>query len=293
MSSSNKKAIQTLTGSLGQIRAREIISGEYDEYKAIKFIEPHRRNFYSFFLVKQGYIKHNIDFTSYTCSKGQVFFMAPQQVYLVDTADDFGGISISCQPEVLDQQETDLPIIRNIFQCNRICPDNEDLGEISGLAEKMVQIFNHEMIFSKDLMSSYLRIFLIYLSRAWIKENPANNSHPDQTAIIEKFRNLINQHWNTFHQVTEYASRLHITSGHLNSMVKSNTGKSAMDLIQEKKLIEAKRLLVHTNLSVKEIAFEAGFEDPAYFSRFFKKWNQVTPLEFKAEIREKYKSGPH
>ena len=291
MSSSKKKPIQTLTGSSGLIRAREIISGQYDEYRASKFIEPHRRNFYSFFLVKQGNIKHSIDFASYTCSKGQVFFMAPQQVYLVDSAEDFGGISISCQPEMLEKQELDLPIIRNILHSNRICPDNDDFAEILGVAEKMISIFRQDSALSRELMTSYLRIFLLYLSRAWIKDNPMKNSLPGQAAIVEKFRSLINQHWKEFHQVVEYAARLHITPGHLNSLVKASTGKSAIDLIQEKKLTEAKRFLVHSDLSIKEIAFESGFEDPAYFSRFFKKWNKVTPLEFRVQIREKYKSG--
>ena len=126
---------------------------------------------------------------------------------------------------------------------------------------------------------------------AWMKENPTRNSQQEHISIIEKFRNLISQQWKAFHQVSEYADKLHITPGHLNSLVKTNTGKSAIDLIQEKRLMEAKRFLVHTNLSIKEIAYETGFDDPAYFSRFFKKWNKVTPLEFRAKILEKYRSS--
>jgi AraC family transcriptional regulator, transcriptional activator of pobA len=292
MVSARKNPIQILTGSPGMIRAREIISGQYDEYRSAKFIEPHRRNFYSFFLVKQGYIKHSIDFTSYTCSQGDIFFMAPQQVYLVDAAEDFAGISINCQPEILDPAELNLPVIRNIFLYSKVSPASEDLTEMRTLAERMVHIFHDDSPFSNELMSAHLRLFLIYLSRSWVMENPIIRESPEQAAIVEKFRELINLYWKEPMQVPEYASRLHITSGHLNTVVKANTGKSAKDLIHEKKLIEAKRLLIHTVLSVKEIAFETGFDDPAYFGRFFKKWNNTTPLEFRDQIHEKYWSSP-
>jgi AraC family transcriptional regulator, transcriptional activator of pobA len=289
MSATKKNPIQILAGSPGLIRAREIFSGQYDEYRSVKFVEPHRRNFYSFFLVKQGYIKHSIDFTSYTCSKGQVFFMAPQQVYLVDTAEDFGGISVSCQPEILDRDELNLPVLRNIFNNNRISPDKDDLAEIQILAERMVNTFNDDLPFSNELMSAHLRAFLIYLSRSWARENPVIQERPEQVAIVEKFRELINQHWKEAFQLPDYATRLHVSAGHLNALVKANTGKSATDLIHEKKLIEIKRLLIHTDLTVKEISFQTGFEDPAYFSRFFKKWNNTTPLEFRNQIHEKYR----
>jgi len=292
MSPSGKKPIQILTGSKGLIRSREIVSGQYQEFQSAKFIEPHRRDFYTFFLVKQGHIKHSIDFTPYTCAKGQVFFMAPHQVYLVDTAEDFGGISISFQPEMLDLKELNLPIIRNISHDNRVCPDKEDLAELSALAERMALIFRKESPLSAELMSAYLRTFLICMSRAWIKENPVEREKPGQAAIIEGFRQLINQHWKEFRQVTEFAAKLHVSASHLNSLIKENTGKSAHELIQEKKLTEAKRLLVHTALSAKEIAFETGFEDPSYFNRYFKKRNKLTPLEFREQISKKFKKTP-
>ena len=225
MSSAKKNPIQTLRGSAGLIRAREIISGQYDEYKSVRFSEPHRRNFYSFFLVKQGYIKHSIDFTSYTCSKGQVFFMAPHQVYLIDSADNFGGISISFQPEILDIQELNLPVIRNILNNNLIAPDEEILAELLGLGERMVLLFRDELPFSNDLMRSCLRTFLLYLSRSWVSENPMLNKSPEDITLVEKFRALINQHWKEFIQVAEYASQLHISQSHLNALVKRECGK--------------------------------------------------------------------
>lgn len=286
-----KRPILTLSGSKGNIRVKEIISGKYEAYSASKFLEPHRRDFYSFFLVKQGFIKYSIDFKLYTCQAGEIFFMAPPQIYLIDSAEDFGGISINCQPESLSKEELNLPIIRAGFLQNLIRPDMESLKDLVWLAEKMLNLFNDPDPFSPLLLRSLFSSFLICLSKSWLKENRSAKMDCAKTAIIDQFRALINDHWKEVHQVKDYAKHLHVSAGHLNSLVKENTGQKAIALIQEKKLIEAKRLLVHSDLSAKEIAYECGFEDPAYFNRFFKKWNSSTPQQFRLEIREKYKDS--
>ena len=78
-----------------------------------------------------------------------------------------------------------------------------------------------------------------------------------------------------------YANQLHISSRHLNSIISLQTGKSISEMIQNRILIESKRLLLHSEKTVSEIAFELGFSDKAYFHRFFKKTTGETPLHFR------------
>ncbi len=75
--------------------------------------------------------------------------------------------------------------------------------------------------------------------------------------------------------------------GHLRDMVKQETGRTVGDWVRERRALEARRLLAHTELTVAEVAYQIGFEDPSYFGRFFLKNGGVSPGKFRARFREK------
>jgi len=81
---------------------------------------------------------------------------------------------------------------------------------------------------------------------------------------------------------------LNISAGHLSEVVKDQSGKSAITHIHERLVLEAKRLLFHTENSIKEVAFQLGFEDASYFNRFFKRITGNTPLDYRSSNREMY-----
>ena len=85
-------------------------------------------------------------------------------------------------------------------------------------------------------------------------------------------------------QVTFYAKKLFISAGHLNDTIKKMTGKNAKSFINERRILEAKRLLFWTETSIQEVAWKTGFKDPAYFTRFFKKHTGVLPASFQKQI---------
>ncbi|MDB6080659.1 MAG: AraC family transcriptional regulator, partial [Akkermansiaceae bacterium] len=89
-----------------------------------------------------------------------------------------------------------------------------------------------------------------------------------------------------------YAKMLGVTSGHLNDTVSAQTGRPAGALIRERILLEARRLLLHSELQIAEIAYHLGFGDPSYFARFFRREDGRPPGDFRMEIREKYRSEP-
>jgi AraC family transcriptional activator of pobA len=81
--------------------------------------------------------------------------------------------------------------------------------------------------------------------------------------------------------VKQYASELHITSVHLNRICQSAVGKPALHIIHDFLILEAEKFLEHTDLHISEIAYRLNFEDPAYFSRFFKKYTALSPKQFR------------
>jgi AraC-like DNA-binding protein len=102
--------------------------------------------------------------------------------------------------------------------------------------------------------------------------------------ILRNFKQLLQMHYAELHMVTDYAAKLAVTPDYLNKTVKSITGKSAKEHIQSKLIVEAKRSLLFSSLSGKELAYTLGFDESAHFNNFFKKNTGLTPTEFKSSM---------
>ena len=107
---------------------------------------------------------------------------------------------------------------------------------------------------------------------------------------LATFSRMIEQDYSKHHLVTYYARKIGITAAHLNIISRQITGKSALNLIHERLLLEAKRNLVYTNLSISTLSYTLGFADPAYFTRFFKRNSGASPKEFRNQTKMLYKN---
>jgi AraC-like DNA-binding protein len=99
--------------------------------------------------------------------------------------------------------------------------------------------------------------------------------------MVQRFKNLVETRYQQWHQVRDYAGALNVSPNYLNEVIKSNIGVSAKDFIQNRLLLEAKRMAVFTGKSIKETAYDLGFEDPSYFSKFFRAGTGQSIIEFK------------
>ena len=111
---------------------------------------------------------------------------------------------------------------------------------------------------------------------------------PIANILFVKFRNLVEHRFDRCHQVKDYADVLQVTPTKLNEICKKAGQRNASDFILDRILLAAKRNLMFSNLSNKEIAFRLGFKDPSYFSRFFKNKTSLSPSKFRKEMNEKY-----
>jgi len=132
----------------------------------------------------------------------------------------------------------------------------------------------------------YLFMMMLEMKRSYIEQGVGSyEGIPESTALVMRYRKLVEQHYLEKQQVADYASLLYVTPNHLNRTVKEVTGRTASAHIAEMILLEAKSLLQYTELSVAEIAWRLRFSEPSSFHRFFKKMADRTPLE--------YRSGAH
>lgn len=105
----------------------------------------------------------------------------------------------------------------------------------------------------------------------------------DASRHLSLFARLIEKHYTEHHLVAWYANRIGITPAHLNVVAQAHTGKSALQLIHERLVLEARRELVYTTRTVKVISYSLGFADPGYFTRFFKRTSGQSPKEFRQQ----------
>ena len=224
---------------------------------------------------------HTIDFVNYKVSPGSVFFLLPAQVHNWSLSPDTEGLIVFFKKEFIEDYFTkkisSYPLFRSRYQLYQINdPENEIF--IRELMGNMLQ--EHA---DMDMIHDYLDILLLKLGNLF-PVTETNSSDPGITNI-QKLENLIEKNYTEHQSPAFYAGQLHFSVKYLNDTCKKYLDKTTSQLIHERIILEAKRLLTHDNLTIKEIADQLNFEDHAYFSRLFKKMTGKTPGDFRMEIK--------
>ena len=141
--------------------------------------------------------------------------------------------------------------------------------------------FNSDEEDKEKVMLSYLKILITHINRLK-KINVTKAAAVDLNfSIFQKYKVEVEHNFKTEHSVQAFARKLLTQSRTLNSLSKKYTGRTAGDIIADRIVLEAKRELYYNTKSIKEIGYELGFDDPAYFTRFFKRQIGVSPQEYK------------
>jgi len=179
-------------------------------------------------------------------------------------------------------------ILDDLFREPRIL----DLAATPGLAERVRALLGQIAAEFKaqqperTLMLEWLvRAALLLFARA--QSLLAEAARPDRARsdLFARFRTLVEAHFREQWSVPDYAAALHVTDSRLNRICRALAGKSAFEVAQERMLLEARRRLIYISAPVSQLAYELGFQDAAYFCRFFKKHSGLTPTEFRRRAR--------
>ena len=254
---------------------------------------PHRHDFYTIYWIKKGKLLQTIDTVTHEVKKNTLFFIAPGQVHNLQASDKLDGYMIAFRDAFMclkDQSQVS-GINSGLFfnnQFSSIIHLNDDQEkDIEAIVRLMMKELTTKEPEYETALHGLLRYFLVLASR--IKgENVA--IAPEQHAahnssIFLKFKNLIEEKYITLKTVSDYAALLHIKPVLLNEISKQLSGITAGEHIRNRIILEAQRYLYNTDLTAKEIAYKLGFDDPHYFSRFFKKYTNQSPSEFKEASR--------
>jgi len=257
---------------------------------ATEFEENHRHEYFEIIWLKDGCGTHQIDLYEHSYRGSVLFILAPGQIHKIQQKEISEGYIVKFMPSVFSTEGDFFNFILDtcLFDSASSCPvikiPKSLIKTFEELFLHLINEFNQFDIDSGQLFSSYLKILITHINR--LKRKKVGEYlilNDPQYTLFREFKILIEKNFKKQHSVQYYSDFLSVQARALNTVSRKFTDKSAGEMIQERVILEAKRSLYHEAKTIKEICFELGFEDPAYFTRFFKKHTGFSPLQFKEQ----------
>lgn len=273
-----------------EISSREIYSNDLSTHlvtNAHIIHTPHKHDFFLCVLFTKGTGTHEIDFDSYTVGPGSVFFLKPGQTHSWTFNEQPEGYIFFHTQEFYEFHFSNNKLTQFPFYFSHTNPPYVVLQqeEIESVAKRFQEInteYHTQQLYKEQKIATLMNLVYIDLSRYYSAvENTRIISSISYLQALEKLEQSIEIHFRTEKSASFYADQLYISPKHLNRITKSTLDKTTTEVIIERVMLEAKRLIVHTDTSLSEIGETLGYEDYAYFSKVFKLKIGMTPFDFK------------
>ena len=247
--------------------------------------DPSRKEFFEIVWLKNENALHTIKGGDVTLKGDWIYLIPPYRVHQLNKAGK-KGILLSFKRDILDDDVKEFLLdvfkifnIQGEFSCLQLDEETAaQLGKVYELMDEEYQRENNSLIIIKAL----LKVFLLQLVR--IKEQDFTVQDINQKRVYE-FMVLLEMNYQHVRNTDFYAGKLGISSKRLNQILKEKLDKTGMQLIHDRIVMEAKRQIIHSENTIKEIAYDLGFKDRPYFSRFFKQHTGQSPEQFQNEAR--------
>jgi AraC-like DNA-binding protein len=247
---------------------------------------PHKHTFFHMVLFTDGGGTHAVDFTNFEVKPYQIYFMAPGQVHSWSFEGHVDGYIINfsvpffrsflLKPDYLEDfpffdGTTDHAIVNIPEQLHR---------QVKDIFEAIIHESESNQKMGLDMVRALMLQIFILISRLNHNDAPKTTTNYNYT-LLRSFQKLIDDNFASLKLPKDYAELLYITPNHLNAICKDMLGQSAGEVIRNRVILEAKRLLINLSLPVTQIAYQLNFTDNSYFTKFFKKYTGQTPEDFR------------
>lgn len=247
---------------------------------------PHRDDHYLLIITFDGSFRGAIDFKAAEVAGNFIIMILPGQVHQLIEVNNARAYTVSFDASLMPAALK--PYLDQWFAANMSLRPSAGLQEqLDEILEIMLRLKDEQHNGFKALSLHGLLQAMLALIAESLDDAGADFQHTTRAAVINReFQQLLQAHFKEWKSPGDYAAALHITPTHLNDTIKDITGLPVSQHIQQLVVLEAKRLLYHTGMTVTEIAYELGYEDVGYFTRLFKKVTGHTALMFRKQFRE-------
>jgi AraC family transcriptional regulator, transcriptional activator of pobA len=258
---------------------------EHMKQHATRILLPHRHVFYVSLLFTRGTGIHEIDFQTYDIHPGSVFMIFPGQVHWWESSVDADGYVIFHNKDFYNlyfshERLNQFPFFGSTRSMPLIRLKPDELPKIEETYRVILNEYRQGGLMRFQKISSLLDVLYIDLSRCYLPADQMKPHNQTQLSHTRRLELLIEANFKEIKSPARYSEMMYMSERNLNRTTKLILNKTVSDLITEKVILEAKRMLIHTRDTVGQIALDLGYEDNSYFIRLFRKKTGQTPLEF-------------
>ncbi len=264
---------------------------EFDNNSYFDHIQ--RNNYFSLILITSGEGIAKVDLCDYAFKENTLFAFYPYQPFMLQSKKQLMGIAIQFHHDFFciyrHHQEIAANgiLFNNVYQQPFILLDEHSKTNMEYLIRAIAYELKEEAFRKDEALVAYLKILLVTATRIKLEQQTLQDtetSNGKQQFLIQNLKNAIEDNFRSRHSASDYARMLHLTPASLARITKNHFNKTLSDLITERIIIEAKRELYLTDKTIKEIAYELGYEDEYYFSRVFKSKTDISPQFYRNTI---------
>lgn len=267
-----------------------------DTPPAQNILRPHKHEFHEIFLIKKGQVHHSVDHQDFTVGENTLFFIAQGQLHQwMRNHSAFEGYRLMFTEEFLifNQQNKnilfELIYLDNIHQHPFLHLSADIISQFFACFDLLFDEY-HQVQMNEDGLRALLHVLLIKIQRLFTNKKTVSPTNKHDIVLYKQFIALLEIYYTKNYTIGEYAKILLVSERNLNRIVRNVAHNSPSAMIQNRIILEAKRQLTYSDLSVGQISDLLGFKDVSYFARYFRKITQLSPSEFKINVSEKYRN---
>jgi len=251
--------------------------------------QPARAAFYHIIWVQRGEATHTVDFQLVPLRAGSLLFVGKERVHTFDTSAEYDGRVLLFTDAFFHQSEADRHFLRStILYHDLLDIPVVELGEQPQEFARLFAQLDDELTQPADdahvpVLHNLLHTLLLLADRARRRQGFRHLDRGPDLDYTLLFRDLVEQHYKALRTVQGYAARLHVSEKRLAQATAKTLGKPPKALIDERVMLEARRLLAHTTANIKEVGFALGFDEPTNFIKYFRRQAGLTPIEFREQ----------
>ena len=254
---------------------------------------PAGKEFFRIIWIKEGSGALSVDMHTYTIGNDTIYCIRPGQAFKFEPVEGTDGYALSFSIDFLamagnhTESSYHSPLFHPLSPFSIIKVENRLKSEMLEVAEKMIREFSNTYPGKEEILRGLLKIFLVYLNRQQEEPRP-QLINLLRSGLVSRFFSLVEKNFANRKMVSDYAQDLSVTPNYLNETVKRVSGFPASFHIRQRIILEAKRKATYVQASMKEIAYDLGFDDLAHFSKYFKNASGVSFTDFRKEISQQF-----